>query len=603
MSATDSPLIDWRHQQFLLYEVLDVAQLCRYPYFAEHSAETFDAALDLAHQLALTQFLPHNRAADIQEPRLRDGKVHLVEGVADALAAYREAGFFAAGAAFEQGGMQLPYTIALACEALFAAANVSTAGYPMLTKGVAHLIERFASPEQRARYLQALRGGRFFGTMCLTEPAAGSSLGDISTRAEPLGDGRYRISGAKMWISGGEHELAENIVHMVLARVAGAAAGVRGISLFIVPRFRVDAEGTVGADNDVRLAGLNHKLGQRGIVNTFLKFGENDDCIGELVGAEGQGLAQMFVMMNEARIGVGIGAIMLGQAGYRYALQYARERRQGRHPDQKDPLSAPLTIIEHADVRRMLLQQRAYVEGAHALALYAASLVDAGRHDPDQGARELAGVLLDLLTPIVKAWSADWCLRANDLAIQVLGGYGYSREFPVEQLYRDNRINPIHEGTNGIQALDLLGRKVLAEQGAGLRALLSLMTTTIEAAAAAPELLGLAQSLARYAKRTADLTITLGGSMAGGNARAVLANAPQYLHLLGHLCVAWMWLRQAVVAAARLPAADVAAADFYRGKLHTARFFFQHELPSVDHAIHLLETQDASAYDMREAWF
>ncbi len=599
----DSPLIDWRHQQFLLHEVLEVGRLCRYPYFAEHSAETFDAALDLAHQLALTQFLPHNRAADIQEPRLRDGKVHLVEGVAVALDAYREAGFFAAGAAFEQGGMQLPYTVALACESLFAAANVSTAGYPMLTKGVAHLIERFASPEQQRRYLAALRGGRFFGTMCLTEPAAGSSLGDLCTRAEPIGEGRYRIRGAKMWISGGEHELADNIVHMVLARVAGAAAGVRGISLFIVPRFRVDADGVVGVDNDVRLAGLNHKLGQRGIVNTFLKFGENDDCVGELVGAEGQGLAQMFVMMNEARIGVGIGAIMLGQAGYRHSLHYAHERRQGRHPDQKDPNSAQIPIIEHADVRRMLLQQRAYVEGAHALALYAATLVDSGRHDPDPAVRVEAGLLLDLLTPIIKAWSADWCLKANDLAIQVLGGYGYSREYPVEQFYRDNRINPIHEGSNGIQALDLLGRKVLAEQGAGFRALLSAMTGTIEAAAHTPELIGLAQSLAQYAKRAADLTITLGAAMAGGSARAVLANAPRYLHLTGHLCVAWMWLRQALVAAARLPVADAGAADFYQGKLHTARFFFQQELPTVEHAIRLLETQDPSALDMHKEWF
>ena len=599
----ESPLLDWRHLQFLLYEVLAVDRLCRYPHFAEHSVETFDAALELAEQLARTQFLPHNRAADVAEPVLRDGKVCLIDAVPVALRAYREAGFFAAAAPIEQGGMQLPYTIALACESLFAAANVATAGYPMLTKGVAHLLEHCASAEQKARYGAALTAGRFFGTMCLTEPAAGSSLADLCTRAEPLGAGRYRISGAKMWISGGEHELAENIVHLVLARVVGAPAGVRGISLFIVPRWRVNDDGSIGADNDVRLAGLNHKLGQRGIVNTFLKFGEGGDCIGELVGAEGQGLAQMFVMMNEARIGVGIGAIMLGQAGYRYALAYARERRQGRHPDHKDPQSAQLPIIEHADVRRMLLQQRAYVEGAHALALYAASLVDIGRHDPEASVRSEAGFLLDLLTPIVKAWSAEWCLKANDLAIQVLGGYGYSREYPVEQWYRDNRINPIHEGTNGIQALDLLGRKVLANQGAGFRALIGAISSNVEAAVPLQELKAMPETLAHYAKRATDLTLVLAKRMAAGETRAVLANAPCYLHLLGHLSVAWMWLRQAAVAAAKLPAAETGAAAFYRGKIATAAFFFQHELPTVAHSIHLLETEDKSALDMRTEWF
>jgi len=596
-------LIDQRHQQFVLHEVLQVEQLARYPHFCQHNRDTFDAALEVAQQLAVTQFQPHNREADLNEPRVRDGKVHLVPAVAKALAAYREAGFFAAGADEAHGGMQLPYTVALACDALLAGANVATAGYPMLTKGVAHLIERFGSPDQQRRFLPPLLAGRYFGTMCLSETQAGSSLGDITTRAEPIDDGDYRITGAKMWISGGEHELAENIVHMVLARTPDAPPGVRGISLFIVPRYRVAADGSIGTENDVRLAGINHKLGQRGIVNTFLKFGERGACIGHRVGPENRGLAQMFVMMNEARIGVGIGAIMLGNAGYRYALAYAKERRQGRHPDQKDPQSPPVAIIEHADVRRMLLQQRVYVEGAHALALYAATLVDRHRHDPDEGERTRAGALLELLTPIIKSWSSEWCLRANDLAIQVLGGYGYTREYPVEQFYRDNRLNPIHEGSNGIQALDLLGRKVLTDNGAGLRALLDAMASTIEACASQPELIAHAQALAQYAKRVADVTLRIGAELAAGRLRQGLANASQYLTVTGHLCVAWLWLRQAQTASAALPAAHAADARFYRGKLHACRFFFQHELPSVEAALRLLETMDSSVFDMQIDWF
>lgn len=600
---SESPLIDLRHQHFILHEVLQVARFAQWPHFNQHSTEAFDAALDLAHQLAVRHFLPHYREADNNEPRLRDGKVQLVPAAAQALAAYAQAGFFAAGADEAHGGMQLPYTIALACESLFAGANVATAGYAMLTKGVAHLIASFGSEPQQRRFLVPLLEGRWYGTMCLSEPQAGSSLGDIVTRAEPIGNGDYRIHGAKMWISGGEHELGDNIVHMVLARTPDAPPGVRGISLFIVPRYRVSDDGRVDDDNDVRLAGINHKLGQRGIVNTFLKFGERGDCIGHLVGVEHRGLAQMFVMMNEARIGVGIGAIMLGNAGYRHSLAYARERRQGRHPDQKDPASPPVTLIEHADVRRMLLQQRAYVEGAHALAMYAATLVDAQGHDPDEASRKRAGALLELLTPIVKGWSSDWCLKANELAIQVLGGYGYTREYPVEQLYRDNRLNPIHEGTNGIQAIDLLGRKVLADQGAGLRALLDMMAASIEAAAGTPALLPWAQALAQYAKRAADVTLRIGGELAAGRVREGLANASHYLTLMGHLCVAWMWLRQALVASAALPGASATTAAFYRGKLQTCQFFFQHELPVVERDLRVLEALDHSVFAMTPEQF
>ncbi|KFN43766.1 acyl-CoA dehydrogenase [Arenimonas metalli] len=587
---------DRRDLDFLLHEVEGVAALCRHPRFADHSRETFDATLDAAAELAMAKFANHNRASDVSEPHFADGRVGILPEVKEALDAYAEAGFSALLADAEEGGMQLPYTVALACDAMFAAANVSTAGYALLARGVANLLQAHATPAQCARYRTPILQGRFLGTMCLSEPQAGSSLGDIRTRAEPAGDGHYRLSGAKMWISGGEHDLSENIVHLVLARLPDAPPGVKGISLFIVPKFRVNDDGSLGARNDVQLAGVNHKLGQRGIVNTFLKFGERGECFGELVGAPHQGLAQMFHMMNEARIGVGVGAIMLGSAGYRYSLQYARERKQGRQPDQKDPASPPVALIEHADVRRMLLQQKARVEGALGLAMHAATLVDAHGQDPDPARRAEAHRLLELLTPVVKAWSAEACLEANDLAIQVLGGYGYTREYPVEQCWRDNRLNPIHEGANGIQALDLLGRKAMMDGGAALKALLREIAATAAEAGQVPALAEHALALARAAGLVARTTGVLGEAMGRGEVRLALANAPRYLRLVGHVAIAWTWLRQARVASAATPASQ-ADRDFYAGKLAACRWFFVHELPTIGHDAALLAALDRCALD------
>ncbi len=520
-----------------------------------------------------------------------------------ALDAYTEAGFSALLADESEGGLQLPYTVALLSDAPFLAANVSTMGYALLARGVANLLGAHGSAEQKRRYRDPILRGRFLGTMCLSEPQAGSSLADITTRAEPMADGRYRIVGHKMWISGGEHELAENIVHLVLARIAGGPAGVKGISLFVVPRYRVDEAGAVGASNDVRLAGLNHKLGQRGIVNTFLKFGEAGECVGELVGAPQQGLAQMFHMMNEARIGVGLGAIMQGLAGYHYALGYARERRQGRHPDQKDPASPPVPLIEHADVRRMLLQQKCWCEGAFALALRAGLLVDARDHAVDAAERQRSGLMLELLTPVLKAWSAEWCTRANDLAIQVLGGYGYTRDYPVEQYWRDNRLNPIHEGANGIQAIDLLGRKVVMADGAALRAVLDDITDEARAAAPIPALAAHAAALEAACAQWAEVTAVLGGRLAAGEPRLALANATPYLALAGHVLVAWMWLRQARIAAVALPQAGATDVDFYQGKLRACDFFFRHEQPGVLASVPVLRALDDTTLAMASAQF
>lgn len=594
-----SQLIDRRHLDFLLHEVLAVERLCAYPRFVEHSRETFDAAITLAQQVALDKFLPHNRKADLIEPRLVDGKVELIPEIGTAVAAFCEAGFPAVLADYARGGMQLPFAIGAACDALFCSANAGTIAYPTLARAAANLLEVYATPEQKQLYMQPILEGRYFGTMCLSEPQAGSSLADLKTTAQAQADGSYRLSGAKMWISAGDHELGENIVHLVLARIDGAPAGVRGISLFIVPRWRVNADGSRGERNDVRLAGLNHKMGQRASVNTFLKFGENGDCVGYLVGAPHQGLAQMFHMMNEERIGVGLSAIQQAAASYQYALAYARERRQGRHPDQKDPATPALALTEHADVRRMLLLQKCYVEGGQMLAFDAAVLVDR-QHDADADVRRESHLLLELLTPIVKAWNSDYALRANDLGIQVLGGYGYTRDYPLEQCYRDNRINPIHEGTNGIQALDLLGRKALMQDGAALRILLERIAATCTEAAALAALAPLARQLGDAVLLVRDTSAAAGRRMAGGEVREVLANASHYLLLLGHTVVAWGWLRMALAAAnGRVAGSEM----FYAGKLQACRCFFATELPQIELAARLVAQADRSAYDMDERWF
>src|SRR5690606_9538853 len=469
-----------RNLAFELYEVLDAEALIRREHFAEHNRETFDAAVDTARNIAHRYFAPHNRKADEHEPQYVDGEAVLIPEVKPAVDAFIEAGFHNAQRSFEDGGMQLPNLLSRACFAHFQSANIATSSYPMLTMGASNLIGTFGTEDQRKRFFQPMIEGRFFGTMALTEPHAGSSLSDLRTRAEPAGDGTYRIKGNKIFISAGDHPLSENIVHMVLAKLPDAPPGVKGISLFIVPKFLVNDDGSLGERNDVILAGLFHKMGWKGTTSTALNFGDNGNCVGYLVGEAHKGLAYMFQMMNDARIGVGMGAIMLGYAGYLYSLDYARERPQGRLPDGKDPASPQVAIIEHADVKRMLLTQKSYVEGAFDLGLYCARLVDEAKTATSDDDRQNALELPDLLTPIVKSWPSEFCLKANELAIQILGGHGYTREYPVEQYYRDNRLNPIHEGTHGIQSLDLLARKLTQSGGRGLRQLLGLISSVCE---------------------------------------------------------------------------------------------------------------------------
>lgn len=583
--------VNRRDLDFYLYELLQAESLCQRPLYAEHSRESFDAILDTAERVAEDKFANHCAKSDANEPQLVDGKVVLIPEIKEAVDAYIDNGFLAATFSEEHGGLQLPFTVSQAVAFFFHAANGPTVGYPFLSTAAANLLAAHGSQEQQDRYMRPMIEGRFFGTMCLSEPQAGSSLSDIRTTATPTGDGRYLLKGSKMWISGGEHELGENIVHLVLAKIPGGPPGAKGISLFIVPRYRLDADGNPGESNHVALAGLNHKMGYRGTVNTLLNFGENGDCYGELVGEEHQGLAGMFHMMNEARIAVGFNAAVQGCSAYQYSLQYARERPQGRSFTNRDATQPQLKIVEHPDVKRMLLTQKAYAEGAAALCLYGARLVDERASSDDADERQALLLELEILTPIIKAWSSHFCLEANYWALQILGGYGYTRDYPIEQIYRDNRLNPIHEGTNGIQSFDLLGRKVTMQGGAAFKLLMGRLLETATAAEQEESLADHARALKAAVQTVSETTVTLGKVAAGGDTDRFLCNSWVYMEMLGHTVIAWSWLKQALVAATRLGEGS-ADEDFYQAKLNACQFFYRWELPKVQRQSELLCSLD-----------
>ncbi|WP_069865801.1 acyl-CoA dehydrogenase [Pseudomonas citronellolis] len=593
--------ISERELAFLLYEFLDTESLLRRERYAEHSRGIFDATLEAARQIAEDLLAPHLREGDEDEPRFDNGQAWVLEPVHTAWRAIADAGFLSAHWNDDEGGLQLPEVLLRAAMSTFYSANVATASYPMLTIGAANLLRAFGSAELKARYLAPMGDGRFAGTMALTEPSQGSALADIKTRAVPQPDGSYRIFGQKMFISGGDQNFTENIVHMVLARIQGAPEGVKGISLFLVPKVLPGSDGGPGVRNDVALAGLLHKMGWRNTTSTVLSFGETNGAVGWLVGREHQGLAHMFQMMNEARIGVGVMSASIAWRGFSESLNYARERPQGRLPSNKDPLSPQVKLVGHADVRRLLLAQKSYAEGSLALCLYACSLFEDQHTHPDVAARERAGRLLDVLTPVVKSWSARYGAAANDMAIQVLGGAGYTRDYPVEQLYRDQRLNMIHEGAEAIHGIDLLGRKIVLEQGAGLRLFLDVVSHDARSAAEAG-LQAEATALLAALDRLAQVSDALVG-LQKSDVDLALANATLYLDAFGRVTLAWIWLQQGRVAALALPAARGEAADYYSGKLQAMRYFFQCELPQTDVQWALLARFDRSAFDMRDEWF
>ena len=608
---------------FLLYEWLDVSSLQQRERFSDHSRETFDAVLDTCERIAKEKYAPFNRLVDTEEPRFDGEKVILPQATHDAQKAYAESGMLSASQDYDIGGMQLPYTVEAAANSFFGMASVSM-GSGLLTVGNANLLMAHGSELQRQVFALNEFSGRWSGTMCLSEPQAGSSLSDVMTRATPDGNAfafdplgaRYRLKGNKMWISAGDHELTENIIHLVLAKIPDADGklipGVRGISLFIVPKKLVNEKAELtGVRNDVALAGLNHKCGWRGTTNTLLNFGEGkfkvqtdntasdgSGAVGYLVGEPGRGLSYMFHMMNEARIGVGMAATMLGMAGYEASLEYAKNRPQGRpvaggsQKVVKDASQAQVRIIEHADIKRMLLAQKSYSEGALALELYCAKLVDE-QHTADAIAADEARLLLEVLTPIAKSWPSEWCLEANSLAIQIHGGYGYTRDFPVEQYWRDNRLNMIHEGTHGIQGMDLLGRKVLMEEGRGVHLLGARMRETADKAMAFADLAADAKALNTALQKVIAATQMAWSS---GQPQEALANAVPYLQAFGHLVLAWIWLD--VSASCR---GDQTPAQ--TGRQAAAKFFYHYELPKIDAWLQVVSNRDMTCANLAEDAF
>jgi butyryl-CoA dehydrogenase len=491
--------------------------------------------------------------------------------------------------------MQLPWMMDQALNGMFVCANNPVHTYLFLTQGVANMLNACGSDELKAKYLPKLVEGEWFGTMCLSETQAGSSLADIRTKADLRADGAYNISGTKMWISGGEQDITDNIVHMVLAKIPGSPPGVKGISLFLVPKNRVNDDGSVGDSNNVALAGLNHKMGCRGTTNCLLNFGESGESIGYLVGEPNQGLANMFHMMNEARISVGMASVMAGMGGYLYSLDYARNRPQGRPLVNRDPQDPQIMISEHADIKRMLMTQKAFVEGAQTLIYYSAQLIDQQKLSTDKEANARTELLLGLLTPICKSWPSEFCLEANKLAIQVLGGYGYTREYPVERLYRDNRLNHIHEGTWGIQGIDILGRKVQMHNGAAVAVLREEIQDTIGAAA---DMSDLAEYCTQLEDALAQIEATVKTVSDASDPALSLANATIFLDAMGHIVIAWMWLKQAVAATRGLGQGNVADEAFYQGKLAATQFFFRYELPKTNASLTLVADLDSTCYDL-----
>ncbi len=581
-----------RNLLFTLFNVHDIESLLASERFGEYTRESVDMIMGTAKKIATEHMFPICSEMDKNPPKYVDGGIRVHPKVKAFMAMAGEGGWISAIFPYEKGGQQMPVSVYNACQFIFSSANYSLSVYPVLTTGAANLILTFGSEELRAAYALRMIEGRWQGTMALTEPEAGSSLGDVRTSAEPTDKGYYLVRGQKTFISAGDHDMAENIVHLMLARIKGAPAGVKGLSLFVVPKKRVSASGGLEF-NDVSCAGCYHKMGYRGAPIAQLSMGESDDCRGWLVGEPNRGLSYMFQMMNEARIGVGLGAVAISSAAYHAALEYARERLQGRGVAEKDPARPQVAIIEHADVKRMLLQQRAIIEGALSLMVYAGRLVDcAGIAAGEE--KERYELLLDFLTPMVKTYPSEMGVVSTSLAIQCLGGYGYSDEFPVEQYMRDSRIHPIHEGTTGIQGMDLLGRKVTMHKGRAAGIYLEEVGKTIAAAKAVAALAPYAEKLAAAAGLLKQVTGALVGIAVKGDVDRFLADATLYLEMSGIICIAWQWLLQGIAVQKALPhSAEGEERDFLEGKLFVMKFFYEYELPKIEGLRTRLLSQDA----------
>ncbi len=601
-----TPFFSPRDLSFHLFEVLDAdQQLAQLSYFQDHDRASFEMVLDTAAQISETLLRPLLTVMDREEPQLLDGKIRVHPAMRAIIKRFGDDGWINAPFSYAEGGQQFPATLMNAATFIFGAANYSSSVFPFLTTGAANLIRTFGSPELVARFTPKMYAGDWQGTMALTEPDAGSSLSDITTSAEPTdADGVYRIKGQKIYISAGDHDACDNVIHLMLAKIKGGPAGTKGISLFAVPQFRSgdSSDNQNFIPNDVLTAGVYHKMGYKGAPIAHLMVGSNDGTLGYLVGEPHQGLRYMFQMMNEARVGVGMNAVSIGTAAYYASLAYAKERPQGRPIAEKNPAQPQVPIIRHADVKRMLLFQKAVLEGSLGLLLQCSLYADIA-HAGAGEAKERAALLLDLLTPIAKSYPSEMACLTTSAAVQILGGAGYTTDFPVEQFYREARIHPIHEGTTGIHGLDLLGRKVTMHGGKAVQLLAEEIQHACAEASKSPDLQPLATHLADALTELTTITREL-LVVAATDPEAGFADATLYLDLFGIVVVAWQWLRQATVANLALPTTQTDDdRNFYQGKLATARYFFEYELVKCHALARRLQSTNRVTVAMQGEWF
>jgi alkylation response protein AidB-like acyl-CoA dehydrogenase len=575
-----SKFISERNLKFLLHEVFDVASLTQYDYYKEYDGKMLDMVLKAAMELAEGLLWPICQEMDQNPPELVGDQIKVHPSVKKILEECGTGGWLGDDIPFEWGGQQLPQMIGMGTRFIFCAANYSAAAYTGLTTGAARLILNFGTEDLKKTYLPNMLSGKWQGTMALTEPEAGSSLADITTMAEPTDHGYYKIRGQKIFISAGDHDGVENIIHLMLAKIQGAPAGVKGISLFVVPKKRMDEKGQL-VSNDVVTSGVFHKLGYRGCPIAQLSLGDNDNCRGYLVGEPHQGLLLMFQMMNEARIGVGAGAAAIASAAYYAALEYTKTRLQGRKLSTKDPTLPQIPLIEHPDVKRMLLFQRSVIEGALSLLMQTAKYADLAIVLTGEE-KEKNELLLDLLTPVAKSYPSEMGILSISQGVQCLGGSGYCDDYPLEQYYRDARIHPIHEGTTGIHGLTLLGRNVTIKGGKAYKLYLEEVQNTIRQAEEFKEVASYVQKLKQALEMLQQVTAYLMWVREKETPEIFLADATLYLEFFGIISVAWQWLLQATAVVKALRDSPTGAeANFYNGKFFAFRFFFEYELPKI----------------------
>ncbi len=612
-------LVDERDAKFVLYEQLNVEDLCQSEKFSEFSRDMFDMVLDAAQKLAEKEIAPTNADGDQKGVKLENGQVTIPESFHTAYQRYCEGGWAALPVSQEMGGQGFPNVIYIATMELFVSANQALMMYPGLTIGSARLIELYGTEEQQRLYMDSMYTGEFCGTMCLTEPQAGSDVGALRTKAVKRPDGTYSIQGGKIFISAGDHDLTENIIHLVLARIEGAPAGTKGISIFIVPKKR--QENGEWVDNDVICMATEKKLGIHASATCALNFGEKDNCIGYLLGGENEGMKIMFNMMNEARLSVGVQGLAQASTAYMHALKYAKERFQGPEiTTMKDPKAPKVPIIQHPDVRRMLMWMKSVTEGMRALLYYAAYCEDRVHvaTNEEEGAKYQG--FLDILIPICKAWSTDMGFRVTELAVQVHGGYGYCREYPVEQFLRDCKIASIYEGTNGIQALDLVGRKLGYKQGLLFKNIVSETGNLLKQAKKNYRLKDVTTPFEEARKHLIEVTRYFGLKSITEDFMTPILYASPYLELFGDVAIGFMLLWQAVIADRRLDElySDAKAdtqekkdellrtnrsAAFYRGKVASAEFFANTILSLAQGKARAIMSGERSAIDLPEESF